>query len=254
MGRRERRASAGSLRSLSLHHRRSEAPRTDLEEGALRGRRLGLGELRALRRSRGRSRPRRRDSARARPATGLGCTAHAPGLFAPDGVAWSRAGRTAAHPKCVGPRDRRRRSRRPCAAVPRGRRRRADRHHGWRRGRNEQPPPPASIRCRRRRPTEGRRRRRTAPQPEPRGALRRHRLRCDGGEHRRTRHRLRRNAGVHRQPAGEVPGKRCRRARRQARRFRERLPVRRDSCRPTSPGPTGRACGACGRRHRATAW
>ena len=59
-------------------------------------------------------------------------------------------------------------------------------------------------------------------------------VRCDAivsdataGEHRRARRRLRRGARVHRQPAGEVPGKRCRRARRQARLFRERLPVRR---------------------------
>src|SRR4029078_8226654 len=32
-----------------LHHRRSEAPRADLEERALRERRFGLGQLRALR-------------------------------------------------------------------------------------------------------------------------------------------------------------------------------------------------------------
>ena len=43
------RAPRRGLRGLPLHHRRGEAPRADLEEGALRRRRLGLGELRALR-------------------------------------------------------------------------------------------------------------------------------------------------------------------------------------------------------------
>ena len=49
LGRRQRRASRRGLRRLPLHHRRSEAPRADLEEGTLRRRRLGLGQLRALR-------------------------------------------------------------------------------------------------------------------------------------------------------------------------------------------------------------
>src|SRR5207237_2381164 len=43
-------APRGGVRGVPLHHRRGEAPPADLEERALRRRRLGLGELRTLRR------------------------------------------------------------------------------------------------------------------------------------------------------------------------------------------------------------
>ena len=47
LGGRERRASRRGVPRLPLHHRRSETPRPDLEEGTLRQRRFGLGQLRA---------------------------------------------------------------------------------------------------------------------------------------------------------------------------------------------------------------
>ena len=51
VGRRQLTPSRRSVRSVPLHHRRSEAPRADLEERALRQRRFRLGQLRALRSS-----------------------------------------------------------------------------------------------------------------------------------------------------------------------------------------------------------
>ena len=48
LGRRFSRTSRCRFRCLSLHHRRSETPRADLEERALCRRKLRLGELRSL--------------------------------------------------------------------------------------------------------------------------------------------------------------------------------------------------------------
>ncbi len=45
LGGRQRRASRRGLSRLPLHHRRSETPGADLEEGTLRQRRFGLGQL-----------------------------------------------------------------------------------------------------------------------------------------------------------------------------------------------------------------
>src|SRR5204862_35418 len=94
-------APRGGVRGVPLHHRRGEAPPADLEERALRRRRLGLGELRTLRRPGGpRSGSARRADARTRaPARPLRLAATAARSHLARRVAARSQGRTCPAPR-----------------------------------------------------------------------------------------------------------------------------------------------------------
>ncbi len=170
---------------MSVHHRRGEAPSADLEEGALRERRLGVGELRTLRSARGphggqrgrsrwprpcrphgclrRPRPRRpRACLRGPRPRGGRCPGRAPRrqthprLLPPNGPEGSRRGRPGevARQPCVG--DRLRRTRSSGHQLPDGRGCRSPRTRGRRPARTVESAPSDALRPIRRRPAQSR--------------------------------------------------------------------------------------------------